>query len=37
MPRPLNERQALEQGRAERREFLMWRIRQAKLRLAVCG
>jgi hypothetical protein len=30
MPRP-NERQALEQERAERREFLMWRIRQAKL------
>src|SRR5258707_9705636 len=31
MPRPLNERQALEQERAERREFLMWQIRQEKL------
>jgi hypothetical protein len=55
MPRPLNERQALEQERAElsvsltadhrklevtpsqnrpRREFLVWRVRQAELRLA---
>jgi len=58
MPRPLSERESLEQEQAElsvqltadhrklevtltqnrtRREFLVWRIRQAELRLAASG